>query len=285
VNGLNKIAIVTDSTCDIPNELVDAHQIHVVPNILVMEGSSIEDDRDFSRRDFYEELPRMNSFPSTSTASIGRYETEYEAVLSLGAEQIVSIHCSQQLSGIFNAATTASKSFPGKITVIDSQQISLGMGFQVLEAADAIARQIRVEDIITLLNQVRENIKLIAMLDTLEFLQRSGRVSWARASLGSFLKLKPFLEVKDGLVHNIGQVRTRKKGMAQLLEMMYSSKPMKRFAVLHSNAEKDASLLLEKLSPDLPTQPLVVFVTTVIGAHVGPNGLGYVAQFKSNPPR
>lgn len=279
----NKISLVTDSACDIPDELVDAHQIHVVPNILVMDGFSFEDDRNFSRREFYEQLPEMSSFPTTSTASVGRYEQEYEAIFSRGAEQIISIHCSQKLSGIFNAAATAAKSFPGRVAVIDSQQITLGLGFQVLEVAEAIAREIPVERIITLLEHVRANIKLIAMLDTLDFLQRSGRISWARANLGSILNLKPFVEVKDGYVHNLGQVRTRKKGMVKLLEMMQSKKPMKRFAVLHSNAEVDAHMLLEKLSPDLPTKPLVVFVTTVIGAHVGPNGLGFVAQF--NTPR
>lgn len=280
-----KIAIVTDSTCDIPNELVDFHLIHVVPNILVMEGSSVEDDRDFSRREFYERLPEMSSFPTTSTASVGRYEREYQEILSTGIEQIISIHCSRQLSGIFNAATTAAKSFPGKVTVIDSQFVSLGLGFQVLEAAEAIANGSSMAGVIDLLNQVRENLRLIAMLDTLKFLQRSGRVSWAQASLGSILKLKPFVEVEDGLVQNIGQERTRRKGLARMLEYMQSPYPLKRFAMMHSNAEEDARRLLERFSPQLPTEPLVVFATTVIGAHVGPNGLAFVAQYEDKTLR
>jgi DegV family protein with EDD domain len=275
-----KIALVTDSACDLPNKLVDAHQIHVVPNILIMEGISVEDDRDFSRQEFYKQLPEMSSFPTTSTGSVGRYEQEYEHIFSSGFEQIVSIHCSRQLSGIFNAASTAAKSFPGRVEVIDSQQVTLGLGFQVLEAAETIAMGASVEGVIMLLDQVRRKLRLIAMLDTLDFLQRSGRVSWARASLGSLLKLKPFIEVKDGFVHNLDQVRTRKKGLAQMLELMQSPNPMKRFAVMHTDAEDDARMLLTKLSPELPTQPLVVFVTTAIGAHVGPNGLGFVAQYE-----
>ena len=275
-----KIALVTDSACDLPNELVDVHQIHVVPNILIMEGISVEDDRDFSRQEFYKQLPEMSSFPTTSTGSVGRYEQEYEHIFSSGFEQIISIHTSRQLSGIFNAATTAAKSFPGRVEVIDSQQVTLGLGFQVLEAAETIAMGASVENVIKLLDQVRTKLRLIAMLNTLDFLQRSGRVSWARASLGSLLKLKPFIEVKDGFVHNLDRVRTRKKGLAQLLELMQNPIPMKRFAVMHTDAEDDARMLLAKLSPELPTQPLVVFVTTAIGAHVGPNGLGFVAQYE-----
>lgn len=278
-----KIALVSDSTCDIPNELVVCHEIHVVPNILIIDGESLEDGRDFSRQEFFEQLPEMTSMPTTSTASVGTYQNLYESLFQEGYDQVVSIHCSRLFSGIFNAANTAAQSFSGKVHVVDSQQVSLGLGFQVLEAAEAIANQVPVENILLLLQQVRERVRLVAMLDTLEYVRRGGRISWARARLGALLNLKPFVEVKDGNVHNLGGVRSRKKGMARLFEMMDSPKPMKRFALLHSNAEKDARWLLENLDPDLPTPHLVVNVNTVLGAHVGPNGLGFVALFQEKP--
>ena len=133
------IALVTDSACDIPYEMAREHQIHIVPNILVIEGESVDDDEEFSRQEFYEQLPNMDTFPTTSTASAGRYQTLYQNLFDKGFDQVVSVHVSHHLSGIFNAASTAAQSFSGKVHVVDSLQVSLGLGFQVLEAAQALA--------------------------------------------------------------------------------------------------------------------------------------------------
>lgn len=271
------IALVTDSTCDLPSDLVAAHKIHVVPNILVMDGRSVEDNKEFTRQDFYTQLPDMATFPTTSTASAGTYQALYEQLFNDGYDQILSIHCSDELSGIFNAVSIAAQSVAGQVMVIDSRQVSLGLGFQILEAIEVINQGASLDSIAARLQQIRMRLRLVAMLDTLEYVRRSGRVSWARASLGALLNLKPFVEVIDGNVLSIGEVRTRKKGIARLLEMMQSPKPLKRFAILHTNAEEDARRLLETLAPDMPTIPLLVNVTTAIGAHVGPNGLGFVA--------
>ena len=275
-----KIAFVTDSTCDIPRDLVAAYQIHVVPNILIIDGKSIEDDENYSRRDFYLQLPDMAAFPTTSTASVGTYQALYESIFRSGFDQILSIHCSKELSGIYNAASTAANAVDGHVEIVDSRQLSLGLGFQPLEAADAVSKGMSLESIVDLLRTVRKRLQLIAMLDTLEYVRRSGRVSWARARLGAILKLKPFLEVIDGNVLSLGQVRTRKKGIAHLFEMMRSPTAMLRFAVLHINAEQEARWMLDQLALELPTTPLVVNVTTAIGAHVGPNGLGFIAFFQ-----
>lgn len=275
-----QIALVTDSACDIPYEMARNHEINVVPNILVIEGKSVEDDEKFSRQKFYEELPNMVTFPTTSTASAGRYQALYQNLLDSGFEQIVSIHVSHHLSGIFNAASTAAQLFAGQVHVVDSLQVTLGLGFQVLEAAEAIADGASLDSVLALLNQIQGRVRLIAMLDTLEYIRRSGRVSWARASLGTLLNLKPFIEVKDGLAISLGEVRTRRKGIARLEKLMQTARPLKRFALLHTNAEDDARQILEAYAPQMATQPLLVNVTTVIGAHVGPNGLGFVALYQ-----
>ena len=275
-----KIALVTDSACDIPYKLARNHKINIVPNILVIEGKSVEDDEKFSRQKFYEELPDMGTFPTTSTASAGRYQAVYQNLLDSGFEQIISIHVSHHLSGIFNAASTAAQSFAGQVHVVDSLQVSLGLGFQVLEAAEAIADGASLDSVLALLNQIQERVRLIAMLDTLEYIRRSGRVSWARASLGTLLNLKPFIEVKDGLAISLGEVRTRRKGIARLEKLMQTARPLKRFALLHTNAEDDARRILKDYAPQMATRPLLVNVTTVIGAHVGPNGLGFVALYQ-----
>jgi DegV family protein with EDD domain len=275
-----RTGLVTDSTCDIPQDLVTAFKIHVVPNIVIVAGESIQDDENFSREEFYEQLPELTSFPTTSTASIGTYETLYTELLDSGFDQVLSIHCSKELSGIFNAASTAASAFDHKVTVVDSRQLSLGMGFQVLEAADALAQDLPLDRIIDHLNVVRDHVRVVAMLDTLEYIHRSGRISWARARLGQMLNYKPFVEVIDGHVNSMGQVRTRRKGIHRLLDEMRTNVPMKRFAVLHTNAEVDAREMLAVLAPEVPTEPLVVNATTAIGAHVGPQGLGFAALYQ-----
>lgn len=271
------ISIVTDSTCDIPHNLAEKLNIHIVPNILVINGRSIEDDQNFSRQAFYQQLPDMNPLPTTATASSGAYHRLYTQLLEKSTHEIISIHASSLLSGIFNAASLAAQSFNSQVHVIDSQQVSLGLGFQVIEAAEAVLKEMSYEMILRQIENSRSRVRLVAMLDTLEYIRRSGRVSWVRARLGSLLRIKPFVQVKEGMVESLGEVRTRKKGVERLLYYLGELNPFERLAILHSNAESDAYQLLADLNPDTQTQPIIVNVTTVIGTHVGPNGLGFAA--------
>jgi fatty acid-binding protein DegV len=115
------------------------------------------------------------------------------------------------------------------------------------------------------------------MLDTMDQLRRSGRVSWAKASLGSLLQIKLFIELKDGEVHRVAQMRTRAKGVVHFKKLLQELGPLDRLAMLHTNAEAEARAVFESLNLSLPTEPLYVFVTTVIGTHVGPNAIGFAA--------
>ena len=268
-----KIAIVSDSTADIPDHLVEKYEIRIMPNIVVIEGQSLEDGKGISREEFYERLPRLAELPTTATASIGSYQELYGALLQEGTEHILSIHPPVKLSGIFNAASTAASSFDNKVEVIDSGQISFGLGVQVLAAAEVASKGGNLKQVKAILENIKQRVRVIAMLDTMEFIRRSGRVSWARASLGSLFQIKPFIEVKDGDVNRFGEVRTRRKGIARLIELA-NSQQMDRLAILHTNSEKDAHLILDNLVKQPSTSPLVINVTTVIGTHVGPNGLG-----------
>jgi DegV family protein with EDD domain len=249
--------------------------IQIVPNILVIEGQSYEDGKGISREEFYSRLPSMSSLPTTGTASAGAYTGLYERLLQEGAQHIVSIHPPTQLSGILNAASAAAQSFPGRVTVFDTRMLTLGMGFQVVEAAEVAAQGAGVEEVVACLEKVSPRARVLAMLDTLEYIRRSGRVSWARARLGDLLRIKPFIELRDGQVNSLGEVRTRSKGLARLRELLGALGPMRRLAILHTNAEAEARGFLESLAFPLPEPVLIVNVTTVIGAHVGPNGLGF----------
>jgi len=268
-------AIVTDSTSDLPNDLITKKSINVIPAILIINGKSLEDGSGITRRQFYEQIPEMKTPPTTATPSAGTFHEVYERLLQEGYESIISVHVSNSLSGIFNTAELAAKRFDGRVTVFDSGQLTLGLGFQVLAAAEAALSGRGPDQIKSIIEDVRERIRVFAMLDTLEYVRRSGRVSWARARIGSFFRIKPFLEVKDGQVYSRGQARTRKKGVQQLLTMFHKFGPVEKLAVLHTNAKDEAQLLLDTLNKKLEENPLIVNVTTIIGTHVGPNGLGF----------
>jgi len=275
-----RIAIVTDSTADIPSDLTNKYQIEVVPAILVIDGLSREDGKGLSRREFYERMPSMETPPTTATPSAGTFQRVYENLFQQGFDSIISIHVSSLLSGIYGTAQMAAQTFQNRIKVIDSGQLSLGLGFQALAAAAAVAQGASLEKSLQQVENVRQRMRVIAMLDTLEYVRRSGRVSWARARIGSLLRIKPFLEIKDGQILSLGQARTRKKGISHLTKLLKQVGPLEKLALLHTNAADDAKKLWAELEISLPQPPLIVNVTTIVGAHVGPNGLGFAAVVK-----
>ncbi len=274
------IAIVTDSTADIPEELLVEYDIQMVNNYVIIDGKSLEDRKDITREQFYTTLPSLKQIPTTATAPSGVYQELYERLLTQGKDFILSIHISSQLSGILNAASAAANAFVERVKVIDSQNISMGLGFQVLAAADAARQGASVETILAMLIELRKRIKLIAMLDTLEYIHRSGRVSWARARLGELFRIKPFLEVLNGQVLSLGESRTYQKGFLRMVEILRRISPFEKLAILHTNAEDRAHQLIEEVQDILPEHVYTVNVTTVIGSHVGPNGLGFTAILK-----
>jgi DegV family protein with EDD domain len=272
-----KIGLVTDSTADIPADLAQLHSIEIVPALVNIDGKSFTDGIEISREKFYTRLPELNPSPTTSSPSVGAFQERYEKLLRAGSEYIISIHPPNELSGIFNAARLAAEAFGQRVKVLDSGQISLGMGFQVILAAESAAKGAILEEVTALVESVGKRVRLAALLDSLEYIHRSGRVSWAVATLGSILRIQPLIELRFGIVHRLGQARTRLQGIERLLEALNTWGPLERLAVLHTNAESAARQLLEEVRSKVAVQPLLVNVTTAIGVHVGPNGLGFTA--------
>ena len=275
--NIYQIAVVTDSTADIPPDLVRKYRIHVVPNIIILGDRNLEDGKEITRQEFYEQLPSMKPLPTTATASAGVYEELYAELFARGAQQVISTHASSKLSGIYNAARLAANEFDGRVKVIDSEQITLGLGFQVLAAAEAIDQGTSLDHVEDIITNIRKRIRVFAMLDTLEYVRRSGRVSWAQARIGALLRIKPFLEVSNGEVLSLGETRTYKKGVIRLADMLARLGPLEKLAVLHTNAEGEALRFAERYAPKNIPAPSIVNVTTVIGTHVGPHGLGFTA--------
>lgn len=277
-----RVAIVTDSTADIPADLAAKLHISIISSILIIEGREYEDGRGISREEFYAKLSSFRESPTTAAPSAGAFEQVYRNLLGEGADQLLSIHLPKNLSGTYNAACTASLQFEDKVRVVDSGQLSLGLGFQAMAAAEAAAQGADMEETIAAAEGVRRRVRVVAMLETLEQLRRSGRVSWAQAGVGTLFQFKPFVELKEGEVLRLGNVRTRRKGIGRLAEMLNAMGRLERLAILHTNAEEEARHIAETIDTPVATQPLVVNVTTVIGTHVGARGLGFAAV-KSKP--
>jgi len=270
-----KIGFVTDSTSDIPANLAEQYGIEIVPALVNINGKSYADGLEINRSEFYTSLPNLKPLPTTSSPPVGAFEERYEKILQAGADSVISIHPSNELSGIFNAARLAAQGFGQRITLFDSGQASLGLGYQVILAAEAAAHGAILEDVQARVESVRKRVRVTALLDTLEYVRRSGRVSWAAAMIGGMLRLRLLIELRQGIVYRLGQVRTRLQGIERLMETLNSWGPLERLAVLHTNAESTAQQILDQVKSKVVVPPLLVNVTTAIGTHVGPNGLGF----------
>jgi len=271
------IGFVTDSTSDIPVAMAEQFGIEIVPAVININGRSYADGLEISREDFYTRLPGLTRLPTTSSPSVGEFQERYEKLLKGGKDCILPIHPPDKLSGIFNAARLAAQEFGARVRVLDSGQVSLGLGYQVLLAAESAARGAIQDEVLVLAEGVRKRVRLTALLDTIDYVRRSGRVSWAAAAIGGALRLQPLIELRYGIVYRLGQARTRLQGVHRLVELVNSWGPLERVAVLHTNAESAARQLLEDVKSKVTVPPLLVNVTTAIGTHVGPNGLGFVA--------
>ncbi len=274
------IAIVTDSPADIQPDIAQEHQITVIPAILVMDGKSYEDGGDLSREEFYERLPAMERPPTTAAPSSGTIAAAYRRLLDSGAAHIVSLHVASSISAIYTAARVAAEPFGDKVTVLDSGQLSLGLGFQAIAAARAAGQGADLPDVLDAIRDTRRRTRVVAMLDTLDYLRRSGRVSQLQASLGAVLRMRVFVELHEGRINFLERVRTRARAIERLWEMIVTQGPFEQFAVLHANAATDAQNLMDELISSLPRSPLLVNVNTVIGTHVGPNALGFAAVIR-----
>jgi len=270
-----KIGVVTDSTSDIPAALAEQYGIEIVRAVININGKSYTDGLEISREDFYTRLPGLTPLPTTSSPSVGAFQVCYEKLLKSGSDSILSIHPPNELSGIYNAARLAAEEFGQRVKVLDSGQVSLGLGYQVLLAAETAAKGAIQDEVLTLVESVRKRVRLTALLDTIEYVRRSGRVTWAVAMLGGALRLQPLIELRFGIVHRLGLARTRLQGIHRMVEVLNSWGSLERLAVLHTNAESAARQLLEDVRSKVAVPPLLVNVTTVIGTHVGPNGLGF----------
>jgi DegV family protein with EDD domain len=275
-SGPGRVAIVTDSTSDVPADEASRLGVTIIPAVLIVEGKSYLDGQAFSRTQLYRQMASLEGLPTTAVPSPGSFAEAYERQLHTGAASVLSIHLAHRLSGMVQTATQAAGEFAGRVEVLDSGQVSLGLGFQVLEAAVAALAGAPLDVVRQVALAARRNVRLIAMLNTLEFVRRSGRVSWLRANLGEMLNVKQLVEVVDGTIRRLDRIRTRPRAVQALRALAAGWGSLSRLGVLHTAAAEEAAALGQELRPRASRPPLVVEVTTVIGAHVGPESIGLV---------
>jgi DegV family protein with EDD domain len=277
-----KLGIVTDSTCDIPQFLVEQHELEVVPCLLVLDGKEYVDGKDITREEFYRRLPSLQTQPTTAAPSIGDFAARYDSLLRRDCDHILSIHAASALTSILNIARQAASDFPDRVTCVDSTSLSLGHGFQVLAAAEAA--ELGLEAALEALKSAHRRLQVFAALDTMEYLKRSGRVPATVAMLGSLLSIKPLIELANGEVKAITAVRTTSQANERMSKFLLERGELERLAILHTGAEARAreflNNIMQQASQSVPRDILMVNVTTVIGTHVGPNGLGFAAVRK-----
>ena len=273
-------AIVTDSTSDIPAEFLNEYHIYQIPVDLTLDNKTYLDGFDLSRNEFYDRLPTLKKMPTTAAPASGRFQELFKKIFKEGYTDIISIHAASKLSGIFNAARLAATEFSKTIHVVDSEQLSLGLGFQVLEAAQWARDKLPLDEILTRIKSIQARLHVYALLDTFTYIHRSGRVSWAKARLGSILNIKPIVELKKGEVLSRGLARARGNGIRQLGNYLRDQGPLEQLAVLHTNAAEAGKEFIQRYSPPGIPDPMLVNVTTIIGTHVGPNGIGFAAVVK-----
>jgi len=267
-------AIVTDSTADVPIDTAESLDITVIPAVLTLDGETYVDGVDISRAEFYRRMPDLRTPPTTAVPSVLVFEETYQRLFESGVERILSIHLSSNLSGMVNTAEQAALNFDDRVKVFDSSQLSLGVGFQAIESAQSVMKGLDFDQVVSTARRVRERAYVLALIDRLEFMRRSGRVNWLRANIGDFLQIKQLVEVKDGLINALARTRTYTKAFEQLISIASTWKNIKRLAVLHSGAPERAKELTTRVVNLCPNPLMIVDITTVIGVHVGPGCVG-----------
>ena len=273
---MTRILVMTDSTCDLPPETIARYDICVVPLYIHIGKAEYQDGIDITREQFYKGLPGYKNFPTTAVSSHHKFKAVYDGLSDDGATEILSIHISEALSAVINVARLAAQeTSSAAVSVFDSRQLSLGTGFLVETAGRMASAGQAMGDILKASKAQILRSHVFAALDTLEFLKRSGRMNGFMANVGGLLQIKPILTMHDG-IPGTEKVRTHKRAMARLVEMLEASGSLERLAIVHTHAPERVAELRSLAAHLLPNEEiLMAYITPVIGAHIGPGAVGF----------
>ena len=282
---MSQVFIVTDSTADIPDELVAKYQIHVVPLRVVFNQETYLDGIELSPATFYEKLGNAKELPTTSQPSPVEFMNMYNRILNEHpGSQIVSIHLSSAMSGTYQSALLGKSMLEDEqtveITVIDSKSASYGYGLLVVHAAQLAQAGKNAQEIEADVYRLHQQRKLYFLVDTLEYLQKGGRIGKASAILGTLLNIKPVLSIDDeGVIYAVEKIRGQKKAMERIIQMFEQDFAGKRIniAVGHTANPATAEAFISMIQPRFDLGEVVYpNIGAVIGSHVG---FGTIAVF------
>lgn len=275
------VHVITDSTCDLPSSVVADLGIQVLPLYIHVEGNDYLDGIDITREQFYSRLPDFKDHPRTAVPSILKFRAMYDDLAEKGATEVLSIHITATLSAVTDVArAAAAETHSVPVTVIDSRSLSLGTGFLVQTAAELAKTGHTVKEILEKLEDQVKRTYVSAALNTLMFLKRSGRMNGVVSTIGDLLDIKPIIKMADG-VSGIEKVRTHRKALARLVEMISAHSPLEKIAFLYSGSINSAQQLMAEVKELIPhKQTWVAILNPVLGAHLGPGVVGFVSISK-----
>ncbi|MCH7718916.1 MAG: DegV family protein [Chloroflexi bacterium] len=278
------VRVVTDSTADLPPELARELAITVVPLQVIFGEKTFRDGVDLTSEEFFQRLQEATELPSTSQPSVGDFQQAYEG-LAETTDQILSIHMSSRLSGTVESARQASRACAERcqVEVIDSTTVSMAMGFAVIAAARAAREGAGLEACAEAARGAMQRGQLALALDTLEYLRRGGRIGRAQAFLGSVLRLKPILTIRDGGAHPLTRVRTRRKALDELLRLCLEQNDVVEAAVMHTTTPDDARHLAEEIERRCGIAVHIGRIGPVLSVHGGPGTIGIAVVLAEEP--
>jgi DegV family protein with EDD domain len=270
-HGVGRFAVVTDSTADVPSDWIERYGITVVPLSVRFGNESFRDRIDLTEDEFFDRLRRADRLPTTAAPPPGAFAEVYER-LSQTHDGVISIHIGSNISGTVEAARLGSEVVRGfPVRVVDSRSLTMCVAFLCRIAAEAptLGEAVR---------RVEERIprlRILALLDTLRFVEMGGRVSRAQAMIGSMLDLKPILRMSEGAIRGADRVRTRARAIPRLVEMLRQELPVEHLAVMHAQASVEGVKLRQQLAAELPHLEVPLGQTgAVLAAHTGPGSIG-----------
>jgi DegV family protein with EDD domain len=284
-NGKGSVALVTDSTSDIPAELAASLGISIIPCQVYLGGESFWDGEDLLPDEFFARVAASSDLPRTAQPPVSRFVDVYRHQLEVeGFEAVLSLHVASTLSGTVNAAWAAAQmlSEPWRVEVIDTGQLSMGAGWAVVEAARLAQTGAIRATVSRAAHDLLPRLRVAAMLDTLENLYKGGRISQVTAALGSAFRIKPLLGVRGGQVSVLGRVRTRSRALKRLADLVRGWGPLARVAVLHTGAEELAVTLAEMLGSQFPDEgSMLAPAGPALTTHLGIGAVGVCALLET----
>lgn len=274
---MKKVAIVTDSTAYLPQEMIDSLGISIVPLTLNWDGVSYRDGIDIQPDEFYTRLAKSETLPTTSQSTVGDYSMVFERLIAEDRD-ILALPISSGISGSINSAIQAAKMFPNAaIEVLETKLVSMALGFQVLAAARAAAQGASLEECKNIAIEAYKHIGVYFVVDTLKYLHAGGRIGGAKRFMGTALRIKPVLEIRDGKIEAVKSVISMKKAieaMVELVEKDIAGRTPVRVSVFHALAETEAKELLDLIVKKFNAEEgILSYVSPVVGSHVGPGTL------------